>query len=213
MIGQMAMSIRPGGMPLMTQQRSSLRAAPRLNRTVMMAERPRQDDNPADKLGAAVEDKLEGFVEATKENSGLGANLKQQPGNKNPGKGSIVDESGQAGEAMAPGGLVPEVTNGRAAMLGMLAAFGAELATKEPIAAQAQKAPLLIAATFVTIIIASVIPVFRGADLNQKGAGPFTPRAEIWNGRVAMVAFATLLVVETFKAGPGLVPGGGPPSI
>ncbi len=62
-------------------------------------------------------------------------------------------------------------------MLGMLAAFGAELATKEPIAAQAQKAPLLIAATFVTIIIASVIPVFRGADLNQKGAGPFTPRA------------------------------------
>lgn len=35
----------------------------RLNRTVMMAERPRQDDNPADKLGAAVEDKLEGFVE------------------------------------------------------------------------------------------------------------------------------------------------------
>ena len=29
----------------------------------MMAERPRQDDNPADKLGAAVEDKLEGFVE------------------------------------------------------------------------------------------------------------------------------------------------------
>ena len=66
---------------------------------------------------------------------------------------------------------------GRAAMLGMLAAFGAELATKEPIAAQAQKAPLLIGATFVTIIIASVIPVFRGADLNQKGAGPFTPRA------------------------------------
>ena len=83
-------------------------------------------------------------LQATKENSGLGANLKQQPGNKNPSKGSIVDESGQAGggcgscvlppnvqltgrclattfeltlcclpaEAMAPGGLVPEVTNG-----------------------------------------------------------------------------------------------------
>ena len=36
-------------------------------------------------------------LQATKENSGLGANLKQQPGNKNPSKGSIVDESGQAG--------------------------------------------------------------------------------------------------------------------
>ena len=37
------------------------------------------------------------LLQATKENSGLGSNLKQQPGNKNPSKGSIVDESGQAG--------------------------------------------------------------------------------------------------------------------
>lgn len=63
-----------------------------------MAERPRQDDNPADKAAAQVEDKLEGFVQATKENSGLFQDtIGQQPGNKDAKKGSIVDESGQAG--------------------------------------------------------------------------------------------------------------------
>jgi hypothetical protein len=34
---------------------------------------------------------------------------------------------------------------------------------------------------------------------------------QIWNGRLAMIAFATLLIVEGFKAGPGLVFGGGAP--
>jgi len=42
------------------------------------------------------------------------------------------------------------------AMLAMVAAFGAELATGKTIFAQIQQAPLLIAATFVTIIVASV---------------------------------------------------------
>ena len=65
-----------------------------------MAERPRQDDNPADKAASQVEDKLEGFVQATKENSGLFQDtIGQQPGNKDNKKGSPVDESGQAGGA------------------------------------------------------------------------------------------------------------------
>ena len=67
----------------------------------MMAERPRQDDNPADAAAAKVEDKLQGFVEATKENSGLFKDtISQQPGNKTSSKGSPIDESGQAGGAL-----------------------------------------------------------------------------------------------------------------
>ncbi|KAL0038857.1 hypothetical protein WJX79_010905 [Trebouxia sp. C0005] len=156
----------------------------------MMAERPRQDDNPADEAAAKVEDQLQGFVQATKENSGLFQDtISQQAGNKTGKKGSPVDESGAAGEAMSPGGLVPEITNGRGAMAAMLIAFVKEVTTGKPVAEQ-----------------------IKGADLDRKGAGPFTPRAEIWNGRVAMVAFALLLIVEGFKGGPGLVPGGGAPS-
>ena len=35
---------------------------------------------------------------------------------------------------------------------------------------------------------------------------PFTRDAEIINGRIGMVGFALLILVETWKAGPGLVP-------
>lgn len=186
---------------------------PQYNRhVVMMAERPRQDDNPADEAAAKVEDQLQGFVQATKENSGLFQDtISQQKGNRGGGKGSPVDESGDAGDAMSPGGLVPEITNGRGAMFAMLVAFIKELTTGKPVAEQIKSDPIFILVCFGLIIVGSIVPVFRGADLNRKGAGPFTPRAEIWNGRVAMVAFALLLIVEGFKGGPGLVPGGGAP--
>ena len=87
-------------------------------------------------------------------------------------------------EAMSPGGLVPEITNGRGAMAAMLIAFVKELTTGKPVAEQIKSDPIFIVVIFGLIILGSVAPVFRGADLNQKGAGPFTPRAEIWNGRV-----------------------------
>ena len=38
---------------------------------------------------------------------------------------------------------------------------------------------MLVAAAFAIIILASVIPIIRGADLNISGAGPFTQRAEV----------------------------------
>ena len=59
-------------------------------------------------------------------------------------------------------------------MFAMLAAFGAEVRTGAPLFVQIQQAPVAIAAAFATIIIASVIPVLRGANLDRDGAGPFT---------------------------------------
>jgi hypothetical protein len=94
------------------------------------------------------------------------------------------DCAGLATEAGSFSGLVPELANSRAAMVGMLAAFGAEVATREPIFVQIQKAPLPILATFALIIAGSFAPIIRGADVSKiQGAGPFTQRAEIWNGR------------------------------
>ena len=92
---------------------------------------------------------------------------------------------------MSPGGLVPEITNGRGAMAAMLIAFVKEITTGKPVGEQIKSDPVFILAVFGLIIVGSIVPVFRGADLNQKGAGPFTPRAEIWNGRV--VCFSHLL--------------------
>ena len=90
---------------------------------------------------------------------------------------------------MSPGGLVPEITNGRGAMAAMLIAFVKELTTGKPVAEQIKSDPIFIVIVFGLIIVGSIAPVFRGADLNRKGAGPFTPRAEIWNGRVVSFCF------------------------
>jgi len=159
-------------------------------------------------LGEKIEEKTKEFVEATKENSGLDlGNLNEQAGNRSAqALGEVQTPKGDISEVMSFSGLLPEIINSRAAMLGMLAAFGAELSTREPILKQIQYAPLAVAAAFVTIVIASLAPVLRNANLNIDGAGPFTQKAEVINGRVAMVAFALTIAVETFKAGPGLVP-------
>jgi hypothetical protein len=185
--------------------RSSSAARPTPRFTVRAATQDREqatDDNPAENAAREFEKNIvEPIVQKTKENSGLDAEVFNKTA-----KSAQNDEVGAFADEMSFAGLVPEIVNGRGAMVGMLTAFIAELTTRQPVLVQIQKAPVLILGTFGLIILASVIPVIRNADLNRKGAGPFTPRAEVWNGRLAMVSFATLLLVETWKAGPGLVP-------
>lgn len=169
-----------------------------------MPPRPTEADpnNPLDQAAKEFEDKIaKPVAEYTQEASGL------TPESLNATAQSAKnDEVGALADTMSFAGLAPEIINGRAAMVGMLAAFGAEVATGEPVLAQVAKSPVLVAAAFATIIIGSLVPIIRGADLNISGAGPFNQRAEVWNGRLAMLAFATLFFVEGFKNGPGLVP-------
>ena len=53
-------------------------------------------------------------------------------------------------------------------MLGMLAAFAAEVRTHEPVFVQIQKTPVAILGAFGLVILGSVIPIIRGADLNRR---------------------------------------------
>ena len=64
-------------------------------------------------------------------------------------------------------------------MFAMLAAFGAEVRTGAPVFVQIQQTPVAIGAAFATIIIASIIPVARGANLDRNGAGPFTQASQV----------------------------------
>lgn len=159
------------------------------------------DDNPAERAAKDFEKNVANpIAAATQEASGLSSEQFNKTADS-----AQNDDVGAFAETMSFAGLAPEIINGRASMVGMLAAFGAELSTRQPVLKQIQTAPVLVAGAFGLIILASVIPIIRGADLSKKGAGPFTPRAEVWNGRLAMLSFALLIAVETFKAGPGLV--------
>lgn len=144
----------------------------------------------------------------TQEASGLDARkLGQQPGDKTGVQfGKEDTPKGEVGQVMSFAGLIPETTNGRAAMVAMLAAFIAEVTTHQPVPVQIQKEPFLVVGTFILVIAGSLAPVVRGTNLDRNGWGPFNQRAEIWNGRLAMVAFTVLLLVETFRDGPALVP-------
>ncbi len=58
--------------------------------------------------------------------------------------------------------------------------------------------PTLITVTFVLIIAGSFAPLINNGDTGER-VGPFTPDAEIINGRAACLGFAALLAIEAVK--------------
>merc|ERR1711959_291837 len=83
------------------------------------------------------------------------------------------------GDAMAFAGSAPETVNGRLAMLGFIAALGAE--------------PSILFA-FIMFAAASLIPILKG--VKKEKFAFFSPEAEMLNGRAAMIGFALLLAIE-----------------
>lgn len=79
-------------------------------------------------------------------------------------------------------------------MLGFVAAVGAELSSGESVLKQVGDAPLAIAATFLLFTAATLVPIFKNAK--PEAFGPFTPVAEMTNGRAAMLGIFSLLLVE-----------------
>jgi len=101
-------------------------------------------------------------------------------------------------DAMRFKGAAPEVINSRLAMLGFVLAVGLEAITGKNVIEQVQSWPLATAAVFGTFIVASLIPILRGVP-RKDGLGPFTAKAEILNGRVAMVGFTGLVLQEAIR--------------
>jgi hypothetical protein len=101
---------------------------------------------------------------------------------------------------MAFAGPAPEIINGRLSMLGFVAAMAAELSSGEGVLKQWSDEPTLIALTFILFSAGSLVPMLRGST-GQK-LGPFTPQAEMLNGRAAMMGFASLLAFEAVRGAP-----------
>ena len=98
-----------------------------------------------------------------------------------------------------------ETINGRAAMVGFLAAVGAELATQDSIFKQLGEGGLGgMLFVFAAVSAASFAPIFNGRSAQEtflKGRipdefGPFNAQAEMLNGRAAMMGLLFLLAAE-----------------
>jgi len=109
-------------------------------------------------------------------------------------------------DAMRFKGAAPEIINSRLAMLGFIAALGAELATGQTIFQQFEAAPKAIVATFALFAVATLIPIVRGVPRKDAkefgGLSAFTSNAELINGRVAIVGFACLFIQEAIMKQP-----------
>jgi hypothetical protein len=79
------------------------------------------------------------------------------------------------------------------------AALAAELSSGEGVLKQWGEEPTGIAVTFVLFAAGSLVPLLRGVGAADQKLGPFTPQAEMLNGRAAMLGFAALLAIEAVR--------------
>ncbi|XP_026397286.1 early light-induced protein 1, chloroplastic-like [Papaver somniferum] len=105
-------------------------------------------------------------------------------------------------DLLAFSGPAPERINGRLAMIGFVAAMGVELARGTDVAAQLADGGLpWFIGTSVVLSLASLIPLSKGISVESKSDGVMTSKAELWNGRFAMLGLVALVFTEFVKGG------------
>jgi hypothetical protein len=98
-------------------------------------------------------------------------------------------------------GPAPETINGRLAMLGVLTGLFGEASTGLGLLEQTGDHPLIVFASFVIISIATYVPLVKGYTRKEPFANNllglnWTPKAENWNGRLAMMGFLGMVLTE-----------------
>ena len=91
---------------------------------------------------------------------------------------------------------VPELINGRLAMIAIVAALAAELSSHETVLRQLADQPTGVVLVAVLIAAASLVPVVEGKADTKSPLGFLNASAEMVNSRAAMMGFVALLCTE-----------------
>ncbi|XP_072952547.1 early light-induced protein 2, chloroplastic-like isoform X1 [Typha angustifolia] len=106
-------------------------------------------------------------------------------------------------DVLAFSGPAPERINGRLAMLGFVSAMAVEVARGDDLFAQLMNGGLpWFVGTAAVFSVASLIPLFKGQNVQSKTDGFMNANAELWNGRFAMMGLVALAFTEYLKGGP-----------
>lgn len=97
-------------------------------------------------------------------------------------------------DAMKFNGPAPELIQSRLAMVGFLAGAIRETQTGETLLQQAQQLTPGTIFWLALIVVASLVPITKAAK--SEPFGVFTPRAELTNGRAAMLGIAIIGALE-----------------
>ncbi|DBB18188.1 hypothetical protein WJX82_005563 [Trebouxia sp. C0006] len=126
---------------------------------------------------------------------------------------TLTEDKETIQDVMAFTGPAPERVNGRLAMLAFVAVAFGELTSHKSVLEQVPTVPFRIIFVSLLISAASIIPKYSSGtslhDLTEAasrtGLPPqlkfFNKTHEVWVGRVAMLGFTGLIIVELFKGG------------
>ncbi|KAH8943860.1 hypothetical protein BDL97_13G077500 [Sphagnum fallax] len=106
------------------------------------------------------------------------------------------------GSVFAFDGAAPETINCRLAMLGFAWAVVAEkmtgLTVLEQVFTPGTTGLVYFLGAVQLFTYASLVPIMNGESTDARSFGPFTAKAERWNGRLAMIGFFSLIVTELY---------------
>jgi hypothetical protein len=84
-------------------------------------------------------------------------------------------------------------------MVGLLFAAHAEAETGRGALALLLSPPAWALGVAAVTAYATLVPILKG--VRHEAFGPFSPRAEYWNGRAAMAGWAALIALEAWQGG------------
>ncbi|DBA82125.1 hypothetical protein WJX77_005557 [Trebouxia sp. C0004] len=185
---------------VVSQRRSTLRCNPVLSarRSVIRRAGPQEPAGPRGETTEQISDVPEPSIDQSKTENIQPGNISNENAERRADIGATRPPT--LFEAQSFDGPAPETINGRLAMLGVTSALAAELVTGVGLREQWLKAPAPILFSFAIIAIASYIPILKGFTRKESFEnGPFTTKAENWNGRAAMMGFTFLIITEALS--------------